>query len=182
MKKLMAVLLVGVLAASLAAAPATAAKKKKKKPVKQEVSGTIMFPAPFAQGTFDGCWGGLHRRVTTPTNGAAGQGVFGYHFDVDEATWGSNFVLEATGGQGTVDLDLFLYTHVPPVSEWPNDPQNAGTPTSTDYTTREPGGEAGVVPQETVFAIVCMYGGPTHAGLNAGFTYTAGTGVKIPKG
>ena len=45
-------------------------------------------------------------------------------------------MLVATGVYWTVAATLYIYTHVPPLSEWPNDPQNAGTPTSTDYTTR----------------------------------------------
>jgi hypothetical protein len=141
---------------------------------KQSVQGSIMFPAPFAQGTFDGCFGGLHRRITTPTNGAAGQGVFGYHFEVEKKSWNKKFVLEPTGGEGDVDLDLFLYSHVPPVTEWPDDPQNAGIPMSVDFNTREAGGESGIVPKGTTFAIVCMYAGPSHYGFNATFDYTAG--------
>ncbi|MGH2805870.1 MAG: hypothetical protein ACRDKT_01215 [Actinomycetota bacterium] len=141
---------------------------------KQKVEGSILFPAPFAQATFDGCWGGLHRRLSTPTGNAAGNGVVGFEFDVDKATWNKKFKLEVTGGQGDVDLDLFLYSHVPPVTEWPDDPQNAGFPVSVDYQTREPGGEAGKVPPKTIKAIVCMYAGPTHQGFDATFTYTAG--------
>ena len=173
MKKLMTVALAAMLFGALLPSGAQAGKPK------QAVEGSILFPAPFAQSAtngapFDGCWGGLHRRVTTPTSGAVGQGVFGYHFDVDKKTWNKKFKLEVTGGQGTVDLDLFLYSHVPPVTEWPDDPQNAGTPLSVDFVTREAGGEAGVVPKGTTHAIVCMYGGPSHYGYNSTFTYTAG--------
>ena len=168
MKKLMTVALAAMLLGALLPAGAQAGKPK------QEVEGSILFPAPFAQDTFAGCWGGLHRRVTTPSGGAVGQGVFGYHFEVDKKSWNKKFELEVTGGEGDVDLDLFLYSHVPPMTEWPDDPQNAGTPLSVDFTTREPGGEAGIVPKGTTYAIVCMYGGPSHYGYDASFTYTAG--------
>ena len=168
MKKIITALLAAVLVVPLLAVTAEAGKPK------QEVEGSILLPAPFAQDTFQGCWGGLHRRLTTPSNGAVGQGVFGYHFDVDKKSWNKKFTLEVTGGEGDVDLDLFLYSHVPPVTEWPNDAVNAGTPVSVDYTTREPGGESGIVPKGTVYAIVCMYAGPSHQGFDATFTYTAG--------
>jgi hypothetical protein len=174
MKRTAVVLITGALVLALAG-DAGAGKGKQ-----QKVKGSIAFPAPFAQGTFDGCWGGLHRRIITVLQGQP-NGVFGYHFDVDKKTWNKPFALKVTGGQGSVDLDLFLYSHVPPLDEWPNDPVNSGTPVSVDYTTREPGGEAGIVPPKTTSAIVCMYGGPSHAGFDASFTYTAGKGVKAPK-
>ena len=174
MRKLAVALMAGVLV--LALVPSAGAGKGKK----QTVKGSVALPAPFAQGQFDGCWGGLHRRIITLLQGQP-NGVFGYHFDVTKATWNQPFALKATGGEGSVDLDLFLYSHVPPLDEWPDDPINAGTPVSVDYTTREPGGEGGIVPPNTTFAIVCMYGGPSHYGYDATFKYTAGKGVPAPK-
>jgi hypothetical protein len=50
---------------------------------------------------------------------------------------------------------------------------SGGTPVSQDFTTREAGGEEGIVPEGTTDAIVCMYGGPDHAGFNATFDYKA---------
>jgi hypothetical protein len=167
MRKIIGVALVAAMALALQGAPATAGGKK------QAVEGAIAFPAPFAQGTFAGCWGGLTRRTGTPTSDAS-NGVFGYHFTIDKATWNKKFVLKATGGSGTVDLDLFMYITYPGPEETPNDPVNGGTPVSVDFQDRKAGGEAGVVPKGTTDAIVCMYAGPEYQGFNGTFSYTAG--------
>ncbi len=169
MRKTIGAAIAVLLGLALLSAPAAVAAPKK-----QVVEGSIMFPAVFAQGTFEGCWGGLTRRITTATQNAAGNGVFGYRFDVDKATWNKNFVLKPTGGGGTVDLDLFLYLHFPPLDETANDPVNGGTPASIDFNTRKEGGEKGVVPKGATHGIVCLYGGPSHYGYNATFNYTAG--------
>lgn len=179
MKKLMGAALLGLMALSLLGAPASAGKAKV-----QHVEGTIALPAPFAQsatgGTpFDGCWGGLQRRVSTASQGAAqANGSFGYRFDIDPSTWKKPFKLEATGGEGTVDLDLFLYIHEPPLDEWPNDPQNAGTPLSVDFQTRAEGGEKGIVPEGATAGIVCLFAGDAYYGYDASFMYMAGKGVR----
>lgn len=173
MKKLIVIGVAVLLALPLVGSAARAAKKK---PV-QSVEGSIALPAPFAQGTFDGCWGGLTRRTTGQTGGTV-NGVTGYYFDVDKKTWNKPFKLEATGGEGTVDLDLFLYSVYPGPEANAEDPPtsavNGGTPVSVDYTTREAGGESGKVPPKTVKAIVCMYAGPEYQGFDATFTFTAG--------
>ncbi len=166
MKKFLTIALAGLLLGSLL--PSAHAGKPK-----QTVEGTILAPAPFVAGAFDGCWGGLTRRTTGQTGGAV-NGVTGYYFDIDKATWNKKFKLVPTGGEGTVDLDIFLYLHYPGPEETPNDPVNGGTPVSIDYTTRGEGGEKGKVPPNATKAIVCMYGGPSHYGYNASFTYTAG--------
>lgn len=175
MKKLLVIALASALAASLLAPSASAQKAKG-----QTEEGSILFPAVFAQGTFDGCWGGLTRRITQTAAGQ-GSGWFGYRFPIDESTWNGKFVLEPTGGSGTVDLDIFLYTFMPPAEEVANDPVNGGTPSSVDYSTREEGGEEGIVPEGTTDAIVCMYGGPEYHGYDATFTYTAKPPVKKAK-
>ena len=164
----------GLLAGSLLV-PASVGKAQP-----QVVEGSIALPAPFAQGTFAGCWGGATRRTTTIGQGQP-NGVVGYVFDVDKATWGGKFVLEATGGEGTVDLDLFMYSHYPAVEETETDPVNGGTPVSVDFQTRAEGGEDGLVPPGTVKAIVCMYAGPEHQGFNSTFKYTATPPVKKKK-
>lgn len=179
MKRFVIAILAGLIGAALLPQAADAGKAKQ-----QHVEGSIALPAPFygeAQGT-NACWGGMHRRVITVGQGNP-QGLVGYHFDIDKATWNKPFVLEPTGGMGTVDLDLFLYLHMPPLDEVPNDPVNFGTPVSVDFLTREAGGEHGIVPPNTVKAIVCLYGGTFggYAGANATFEYTAGKGVKLPK-
>ena len=172
MKKLIAIGVAVLLALPLVASTAQAGKKKPAKPV-QVVDGSIALPAPFAQDTFAGCWGGLTRRTSGQTGGAV-NGVTGYYFDIDPKSWNKPFKLEVLGGEGTVDLDIFLYMHYPAPEETQNDPVNGGTPTSIDYTTREEGGETGKVPPNTTKAIVCMYSGPDAQGYNATFNYTAG--------
>jgi hypothetical protein len=170
MKKL-AVLLAAALLAGALVPSATAAAP----PKEQVEEGSILFPAVFAQGTFDGCWGGLTRRLTQTAAGQ-GSGLFGYRFAIDESTWNGKFVLEPTGGQGTVDLDIFLYSVMPgpeaTLEDPPNGLINGGTPVSVEYTTREEGGETGLIPEGTTDAIVCMYGGPDYAGFESTFTYT----------
>ena len=167
MKKVVAIALGALMAASMLA-PASAGKAKP-----QVVEGTIFGPAVFVTGApADGCWGGATRR-TTQTAGMGVNGLVGYRFPVDKATWGGKFVLEPTGGQGTVDLDLFLYSVMPPAEAQIDDPQNGGTPVSVDFQTREEGGEAGIIPKGTTDAIVCLYGGVAgYAGFNATFKYT----------
>lgn len=175
MRKLIGIAVSGLLAISMLGAPATAGKAKQ-----QHVEGTIALPAVFAQGTFSGCWGGLTRRLTQGTgeDASPANGAFGYRFKVDKATWNKPFKLEATGGTGTIDFDIFLYMVMPPVEATIDDPVNGGTPVSVDFATREEGGEAGIVPKGTTDAIVCLYAGPEYQGLNASFMYMAGKGVK----
>jgi hypothetical protein len=166
MKKL-AVLLAAALLAGALVPSATAAAP----PKEQVEEGSILFPGVFAQGTFDGCWGGLTRRLTQTAAGQ-GSGLFGYRFAIDKSTWNGKFVLEPTGGLGTVDLDIFLYSVMPGPEAVADDPVNGGTPVSIDYSEREEGGETGLIPEGTTDAIVCMYGGPDYAGFESTFTYT----------
>jgi hypothetical protein len=174
MKKLIGMASAGMMALALLGAPATAAAAV------QHVEGTIALPAPFAQGTFAGCWGGGTRRATTPTGGAASpaNGSVGYRFEIDKSTWNKPFKLEVTGGEGTVDLDIFMYLVMPPAEDTVDDPVNGGSPVSVDYGNRKEGGEAGIVPKGATEAIVCMYAGPEYFGFNSSFMYMAGKGVK----
>jgi hypothetical protein len=102
-------------------------------------------------------------------------GIVGFEFDVDPATIGKPFVLEVTGGQGDVDLDITYYTEFG-TTEQALDRTHA--PTNHSFEAREAGGESGVIPKgvEWTKAIVCM-----HTGAEATFTYTAGKGVKLPQ-
>ena len=176
MKKVMALCLTAMLAASLVAGNATAAKKKKKKPFVQTQEGSIALPAPFYN-DLTSCYAGLHRRSDTATQGQE-NGVTGYHFDVDKRTWNKPFNLTVLGAEGPADLDIYFYSYYPTIQEWPNDPANAGGPVSIDYTTRKPGGEKGKVPAKTKKVIVCLYGGDPGTGVtyatNAEFKYVAG--------
>ncbi len=168
MKKLLTLVVAAVAVASLLPTACAAGKK-------QVEEGILPAPAPYTDDT--GCYAGLHRRFAIVTQGASKQGPIGYHFDVDPATWNKNFVLEATGGQGTVDMDIYFYEKFGTPEDVAGDPLNAGSPFTVSYNTREEGGEFGKVPPNMTKVIVCMMAG----GADATFTYTAGKGVKAPK-
>lgn len=136
----------------------------------QEVKGEIQQPNPFPQDP-NACYAGKHRRAAVLTGGA-NQGVDGYHFDVDEGTNGTNFVLTVDSGEADPDLDITFYTDFG-TQEQALDTQHA--PPSQAFETREAGGESGVVPAGMKKAIVCML-----TGANATFTYTAGPAVPGP--
>jgi hypothetical protein len=167
MKKLITGLVALGLLAGAQLAPASAGKAKP-----QVVDGSIALPAPFTDDS--GCYAGLHRRLMIVSSEAApANGLIGYSFDVDKATWGGKFALEPTGGQGDVDLDIYFYAEFGTTDDVVNDPAGAGAPVSMQFNTREPGGEAGVVPATFNKVIVCMYGGQMGGGAGATFTYTA---------
>ncbi len=166
MKKVVSVISVAVLAGSLFQGAAA-----KPPPKKQVVEGRILMMAPFPL-DLNSCYAGAHRRAAVVTQGNNNQ-LIGFHFDIDPATNKKPFTLEVTGGQGDVDLDITFYTEFGTVEQATD---TAYAPPNQSFGTREPGGEAGIVPPTMKKAIVCMW-----AGANATFTYTAGKGVKIPK-
>lgn len=159
MKRLVAVLLTGCLAAALFAAPATAGKKKKKKAgVKQEFVGSVMFPAPFVA---DGSC--IYRAERTLAIAGGPGGYVGHHFDLDPRTVGQKFELHVTGGSDDVDLDIAFY------DGYNNESDPSTAPTNLAYETREPGGEKGVIPPGFSKVIICM-----AAGQDAEFHYITG--------
>jgi len=165
MKKLVILAVAAIAIASLLPTASAAGKKQVEK-------GMLPLPAPFTDDS--GCYAGLHRRFAILTTEAVQQSPIGYHFDIDPATWNKNFLLEATGGQGAVDMDIYFY------GEFGTPEQATDTsyaPFSTSFNTREEGGEFGKVPPDMNKVIVCMMAG----GAEASFTYTAGKGVKAPK-
>jgi hypothetical protein len=174
-KRSIAVGAVALLALSLVAGPGIAGKKGKQ----QKVEGGVVMPTPFTDDT--GCYAGLHRRGQAVAQGQA-NGILGYNFEVDKATWKKPFVLEATGGQNHVDLDIYFYlgplTTVDDIVAAGGDPT---PPATISYNTRDAGGEADLVPEGAENVIICMYGGGQGIGFNASFAYTAGKGVKLPK-
>lgn len=170
MKKLFGVALAAVMALSLVSGPAVAGKGKK-----QEVEGSIALAARHP----DGCYSGVHRRVQALAMQNA-NGLFGYDFDVDKATWNKPFVLELVSGLGTVDLDITYYLGERTKAEDFQDGDPAVPPTVA-YETHEEGGEADIVPEGAVWAIVCIYESENGVGFGADFTYVAGKGVKVPK-
>jgi hypothetical protein len=172
MKKILTVGLAGLLAASLLS-PASAGA-----PTKQTEEGTVVAPLPFMDDS--GCFAGVHRRMAIVTQEMV-NGVGGYHFDVDPATYGGKFKMEPTGGIGDVDLDIYFYSKFGTIDDVVGDPGGAGAPFTVQFNTREPGGEVGVVPADTTKVIVCMYGGQMGAGAGATFTYEAVAPVKKKK-
>lgn len=171
MKKFLVLVMTAVAVASLLPSASLAGGKGKK----QVEQGRVPLPAPFTSD--EGCFAGAHRRFAIMTQEASKQGPIGYHFDVDPATWNKNFVLEATGGQGSVDMDIYFYEKFGTPEDVVGDPAAAGSPYTVSYNTREEGGEVGKVPPTMTRVIVCMMAG----GADATFTYTAGKGVKAPK-
>jgi hypothetical protein len=167
MKKLITGLVALGMIAGAQLAPATAGKPKP-----QVVEGSVALPAPFTDDS--GCYAGLHRRLMIVSGEAApANGLIGYSFDIDPATWGGKFKMEPTGGQGTVDLDIYFYMEFGTTDDVVNDPQGAGAPATIQFNTRQAGGEAGVVPADFTKVIVCMYGGAQGGGGGATFNYTA---------
>ena len=136
----------------------------------QKEAGTVLLPGPGPNGeTTGGCWTGWARRFWIFTGGASA-GPMGAMFEIDKKTWNKKFKLEVTGGgAGTEDLDLTFYADPGKVD--PADPaQQGGIIETGSYLSREPGGEAGVVPPTTTVALVCLAIG---TGYNAEFSYTA---------
>jgi hypothetical protein len=170
MRKLISLGCLAVVAASLLVAPAGAATKQ------QSIEGTIALPTPFTDDS--GCFAGVHRRVHAVA-GDAINGVFGYSFAVDKATWNKPFKLDVTGGQNYVDLDINFYlgplTTVDDIVAAQGDP---AAPPTVAVETRQAGGETGIVPKGAENVIVCMYGGQAGIGVASSFTYLAGKGVK----
>ena len=165
MKKSIAVLIAALVGLSLLPGAAGA-----KSPI-QEEEGMIVLPAPFTDDS--GCFAGLHRRgaIMTMENN---NGIVGWHFDVDPKTWKKKFVLEPSGGVGTVDMDILFYQEFGTPQQVVEDPTAAGNPASIGFQTREAGGESGKVPKTFNKAIVCIYSGAQYQGGGASFTYTAG--------
>jgi hypothetical protein len=171
MKRLLGIAVTGATLLSLLAVPAIAGKPM------QMVDGMVAAPAPFTDDT--GCYAGVHRRAQAVAQGQA-NGAIGYDWDVDKATWNKPFKLDVTGGQGTVDLDIYFYqgprTTVQDFVDQQGDPV---APPTISYNTRKAGGEADKVPAGTTYAIVCMYAGAQgYTGAGASFHYMAGAGVK----
>lgn len=168
MKKLISLAVAAVAVAALIPTASAAPKQ-------QVEEGMVPLPAPFVDDS--GCFAGLHRRFAILTAEGVQQGPVGYHFDVDPATYNKNFLLEVTGGQGSVDMDIYFYEKFGTPEDVVGDPAGAGAPFTVSFNTREEGGEFGKVPPNMNKVIVCMLAG----GAEASFKYTAGKGVKAPK-
>lgn len=174
MRKLIAIGSIAVLALAVMAAPGVAGKAKQ-----QKVEGNVVMPTPYTDDS--GCFAGLHRRGQAAAQGLA-NGVLGYNFAVDKATWKKPFMLEVTGGQSHVDLDIYFYLGpLTTLNDFVGQGGDPAPPATVSFNTRAAGGEADLVPEAAENVIVCMYGGGQGAGFAADFVYTAGKGVKKPK-
>ena len=164
MKRAITLVLVATLVAALSAVGAQAAAPP------QKVDGAVLLPGPGPNGeTTGGCWTGWARRFWIFSQGTTA-GPFGHIFEIDKTTWDGLFTLEVTsGGAGTEDLDMTFYAN--PGTIDPADPaMQGGIQEAGSYLSREPGGEAGIVPRTSTLALVCLAIG---SGYNAEFTYTA---------
>lgn len=168
MKKLIALIAVGLLVAAFVPGTAVAGKKKKKG-VTQTVQGNIAMQAPPSEATSNpnGCYSGVHRRIAVISQEQI-NGVVGFHFDLDKKTWNKKFTLVPdTAG---VDIDITFYTDFGTMEQAAD---TAYAPATAGFEERDTEGESGIVPKDMTKAIVCM-----KSGQNADFTYTAGAGVK----
>ena len=165
MKKLISLVAAGMVVASLVPGMAVAGKKG----VRQDVTGTIAMQAPPSDATDnpDGCYSGVHRRINVIGQMQA-NGIVGYHFEIDPATWGKKFRL--TNETAGADLDITFYTEFGTLEQAAD---TAFAPTTAQFQERNEEGEFGKVPADMTLAIVCM-----KVGQNASFTYSAGAGVK----
>lgn len=163
MNKLVKLVALGMVASTALAGAAVAGKG-----ARQDVSGTIAMQAPPSDATDNpnGCYSGVHRRFAIATQEQV-NGVVGYHFDVDAATWGKKFRL--TPGSA-VDIDITFYSEFGTVEQATD---TGFAPYNLTFEERNNDGEFGKVPADMTKAIVCM-----KAGQNAAFTYSAGAGVK----
>ncbi len=162
MKRLMVIALVSALVIPLSSASARSGAP----PQKEE--GTILIAAPGPNGeTTGGCWTGWERRFWIVSGGST-SGVFGSMIAIDKTTWEGQFKLDVTSGAaGTEDLDITFYRDPGHVD--PNDPaQQSGIVASGAYLTRAAGGEDGMVPKTSEWALVCLGIG---SGANAGWSY-----------
>lgn len=167
MKKLITLAVLGLMVVGAVSGSALAGKKKKG--VRQDVEGNILMQAPPSDATDNpnGCYSGVHRRWAIVTQEQV-NGIVGFHFDVDPATWGKKFRLTpVTSG---ADIDITFYSEFGTVEQATD---TGFAPLNQSFEERNTDGEFGVVPKDMGKVIVCM-----KAGQNADFTYSAGAGVK----
>jgi plastocyanin len=151
-----------VAAALAVPAAALAAAAPDPGPVVQEVSGTVAVPNPTKAG----------QNVTRPARTAGlvarpSDGVLGWFFEVDQATWGGQFLLTtATAG---ADLDVIFYSD-------PGTPADNST-SSAEFVGTDGDGEAGIVPAGTTHALIYAAAAP-----NADFRYVGSAPVQVQIG
>jgi hypothetical protein len=166
MKKIISLVGIGLVVAALVPGIAVAGKKAG---AHQMIEGNIAMQAPPSDATDNpnGCYSGVHRRLSVISQGQI-NGVVGFDFDIDKATWGKKFRL--TSETAGVDIDITFYTDFGTLEQATD---TAFAPATAAFETRSAEGEAGKVPASMTKAIVCM-----KSGQNADFMYMAGAGVK----
>lgn len=164
MKKLISLLAAGLMVAAFVPGVATASKK-----ARQDVEGSIALQAPPSDATSDpnGCYAGVHRRLNVISQMQA-NGIVGFHFEIDPATYNKKFRL--TTETPATDLDITFYSEFGTVEQATD---TAYAPYTVGFDERNTDGEFGKVPPDMTLAIVCM-----KVGNDASFTYSAGSGVK----
>ena len=164
MKKIVSLIAAGLMVAAVVPGVASAGKAKG---ARQDVEGHIALQAPPGEHTDNpnGCYSGVHRRLNEAAQMNA-NGIVGYHFEIDPATWNKKFRL--TPVTPDVDIDITFYTRFGTVEE-----ASSFVPVAVGFEERNTDGEFGKVPADMTLAIVCM-----KVGSNADFTYSAGAGVK----
>jgi hypothetical protein len=170
MRRLIGTATAGLMAMSFLGGPATAAGKV------QHVEGHILLRAPFVSTAeqLQNCYAGVHRRLTLAAQGQDVNGVVGWNFPVDPATYNKPFKLEVSGGQQNPDMDVTFYMNgFGTLQDHVDNPPYGQDRASVDFTTRKAGGEKGIVPKGATDVIVCMFDG-----YDADFMYMAGKGVK----
>ncbi len=111
----------------------------------QEETGSILVPIRAGTDPTYSSWPGGHRRAYIAASVV--NGVTGYTFEVEKATWDRRFTLEVTDLTGSPDADITFYSDLT-------------TPMSTGgLQTRRVGGETDFVPPGTTHAIVTLFSG-----------------------
>ena len=165
MKKIVTLVALGLVVSTVLSGAAVAGKKKG---VRQDLAGHIAMQAPPSDATSDpnGCYSGVHRRLAIVTQEQV-NGVVGFHFDVDPATWNKKFVLTPASA---VDIDITFYSEFGTVDQATD---TGYAPYNVAFDNRDNEGESGVIPADVTKAIVCM-----KTGQNADLSYSGGAGVK----
>lgn len=159
-RPLIAAVLLGTVA--LTAQPATAAPLGEEV---QTVPGSIAAPTRFTDGEAGFPGAGRRAYLVNP----ATNGTVMYVVNVDEASWGGQFVIDTVAdATGSGDIDLYFYEELGGL-----DNAGTGVVTTAEYDTGGPG-ETGFIPPGTKYAITF-----TPNAVRSTFTYHAFSMPKI---
>jgi hypothetical protein len=123
-------------------------------PPAQEVQGSVALPLRFAADATYSSWPGGQRTAYTV---AGSNGHVGYTIDLAETVDGGEFELVTLGGLlGNADFDIAFYASFTPAL------------TTATLMTRAAGGESGVIPDGSRYAVITLFDG-----ANAPFSFRA---------